>query len=202
MQDIELLAIVEVDKEARILCRAPTCKHTVYKRIHVLKHNGTLTVYGSECFKKLVGQPSEFKPQYSTSTGRSLTPDERALLLDNTEKLIAQFAAEALLLQAKKVTAPPTVAEKISEVPFAPTVQAAPSNVDLWQQRQAAKEAWERKTFTMPTMAKQATKPPIWQVWTTQDWEHWARQRLAGKAAWIDTPEAMIAWKALMATQN
>ena len=78
MQDIELLAIVEVDKEARILCRAPTCKHTVYKRIHVLKHNGTLTVYGSECFKKLVGQPSEFKPQYSTSTGRSLTPDERA----------------------------------------------------------------------------------------------------------------------------
>lgn len=54
----------------------------------------------------------------------------------------------------------------------------------------------------MPTMAKQATKPPIWQAWTAQDWEHWARQRLAGKTAWIDTPEAMIAWKALMATQN
>lgn len=32
-----LLAIVEVDKTARVYCAQPGCKHTVYKAIHVVR---------------------------------------------------------------------------------------------------------------------------------------------------------------------
>lgn len=198
LDDVQLLAIVEVSKEERILCRAPNCKHSVYKRIHVIKVNNTITVYGSECFKKLVGQNTELKPQFSTSIGRGLTSEERALLLENTEKLIAQFAAETLQAQTKVITTQPIPSEEISQ-PI-PTIKPQQNNLDLWEQRQAAKESWQHKTFTRPPQPTQTSKPPIWATWTSLEWQQWAKQRLAGKAAWIDTPEAIIAWKALIAT--
>lgn len=50
-----------------------------------------------------------------------------------------------------------------------------------------------------PVVVAQAVHiPAIWKSWTKADWQTWAEKRLAGKAAWIDTPEAKAAWDALV----
>jgi DNA relaxase NicK len=57
------------------------------------------------------------------------------------------------------------------------------------------------------TDSKPAVKPnPVvvagtskaWAQWTKADWTTWAERRLAGKAVWIDAPEAQAAWDALV----
>lgn len=59
----ELFAIVEVDQADRVVCQAPGCGHSVYKRIHVVRQYGQTSVYGSDCFARLfadivrAGQP-------------------------------------------------------------------------------------------------------------------------------------------------
>lgn len=93
MTDIRLLAVVEVPQNERVVCQAPNCKHPIYKRIHVVLQDRQLTVLGSECFKKLFGEEHS-GPNYGSSEGRLLTPEERLLLVGNTARLIAQFEAE------------------------------------------------------------------------------------------------------------
>ena len=100
MTDACLLAVVEVPQSDRVICRAPGCKHPVYKRIHVVLENGAITVLGSECFKKLFGEKLS-TPSYGTSEGRLLTPEERQLLIDNTARLIEQFEVEHLVTLEK-----------------------------------------------------------------------------------------------------
>lgn len=100
----QLLAVVEVDKADRVVCQAEGCGHGVYRRIHVVRHgDGTLGVYGSDCFGRLFGQLADKAPQYRSGDGRELTAEERLMLAENTERLIAQFEAEhqALLEQAR-----------------------------------------------------------------------------------------------------
>jgi hypothetical protein len=91
----ELLAVVEVDKADRVACQATGCGHAVYKRIHVVRHDGKVCVYGSDCFGKLFANllPNA-SPRYGTSDGRELTLEERRLLVENTERLLAQFEVE------------------------------------------------------------------------------------------------------------
>jgi hypothetical protein len=93
MTAFRLLAVVEVPQADRVVCQAPGCKHPVYKRIHVVQKYGNLTVLGSECFKKLFGE-AHSTPSYGSGDGRLLTPEERQLLVENTERLISQFEAE------------------------------------------------------------------------------------------------------------
>lgn len=89
----ELLAIVEVDKADRVACQAEGCGHGVYKRIHVVRHDGKVGVYGSDCFDKLFGsRMPNAKPRYGGGDGRELTPDERLMLVESTERLLAQWA--------------------------------------------------------------------------------------------------------------
>jgi hypothetical protein len=91
----ELLAIVEVDKADRVACQAEGCGHGVYKRIHVVRHDGKVGVYGSDCFDKLFGsRMPNAKPRYGGGDGRELTPDERLMLVESTERLLAQFETE------------------------------------------------------------------------------------------------------------
>lgn len=100
----QLLAVVEVDKADRVVCQAERCGHGVYRRIHVVRHgDGTLGVYGADCFGRLFGQLEDKAPQYGSSDGRELTAEERLMLAENTERLIAQFEAEhqAVLEQAR-----------------------------------------------------------------------------------------------------
>lgn len=93
MTSFRLLAVVEVPQADRVVCQAPGCKHPVYKRIHVVQEDGKLTVLGSACFKKFFGE-AHSTPSYGSGEGRLLTPEERQLLAENTERLIAQFETE------------------------------------------------------------------------------------------------------------
>jgi hypothetical protein len=100
----QLLAVVGVDKAERVVCQAEGCGHGVYRRIHVVRHDGGgLGVYGSDCFGRLFGQLVETPPRYGSGEGRELSAEERQMLADNTERLIAKFETEhqALLEQAR-----------------------------------------------------------------------------------------------------
>ncbi len=96
-----LLAIVEVDKAERVYCAQPGCNHTVYKAVHVVRDGEKLLVLGSTCFIKRYGSPTALgKAQHWGGNGKLLTTEERALLAENTEALLARFAAdEARLLE-------------------------------------------------------------------------------------------------------
>jgi hypothetical protein len=95
MDDAKLLAIVEVDPADRVVCQAEGCGHSVYKRVHVVSSGGELHVYGSDCYAKLFGgNPAMARPHYGSSDARVLTDAERALLAENTARLIEQFEAE------------------------------------------------------------------------------------------------------------
>jgi hypothetical protein len=96
MDTIELLAVVGVDKVDRVYCQCPGCKRPIYAKIHVIRLNGKITVYGSECFKKLYGIYNEYIPKYTGSNQKQLTQEERMLLLENTEKLIEKFESEII----------------------------------------------------------------------------------------------------------
>jgi len=191
MPNISLLAVVEVDKTERVICRAPKCGHSVYKRIHVTKIDETITVLGSECFKKICGDKTSSKPHYGTTTGRRLTAEERRLMIENTEKLIKQFEEEVRI-----ASAPKPAPQLVLEMPC-PTQQI--NTVKEWERRNAAREAWQMDKQLLrqgiPTLELTTNE---WADWGEADWVEWAKQRFAGKAQWIDTPEAVAAWKKLM----
>lgn len=90
-----LLAIVEVDKSEKVFCAQPGCHHTVYKAIHVVKEGEMLLVLGSTCFEKRYGNLKALsKAQHWGGNGKVLTSEERALLAQNTQALLARFEAE------------------------------------------------------------------------------------------------------------
>ena len=91
----ELLAIVEVDQADRVVCQATGCGHSVYKRIHVVRQYGHASVYGSDCFARLFADIVRAGHlRYGSAEARLLSAGERALLAQNTERLLAQFETE------------------------------------------------------------------------------------------------------------
>ena len=91
-----LLAVIEVPFEERVRCAADGCGHSVYRRVHLVRVDEFTKVYGSDCFSRLFGSTPTGKevPKYTGGAGRSLTPDERELLKENTERLIERFERE------------------------------------------------------------------------------------------------------------
>ena len=131
MSDAKLLAVVEVPSEDRVRCQSTGCNHPVFRRIHVVRENSVIRVYGSECFKKLfVGLPvASSMPQYTSSDGRQLTEEERQLLIENTERLIQQFESDCQAELARKAAleaARPAPAQTKS-LPLQPTTAARPA---------------------------------------------------------------------------
>lgn len=127
MSTAQLLAIVEVPRDDRVRCQSAGCNHSVFRRIHVVRENSVVRVYGSECFKKLfVGLPVvSSTPQYTSSDGRHLTEEERQILIENTERLIQQFESEhqsELARQAALVAARSTPAQPTPPLPSKPSV--------------------------------------------------------------------------------
>lgn len=95
-----LLAIVEVDKSEKVFCAQPGCHHSVYKAIHVVKDGEQMLVLGSTCFKKRYGSLTALgKAQHWGGSGKLLTSEERALLAENTQALLALFEAEEAKLR-------------------------------------------------------------------------------------------------------
>jgi hypothetical protein len=133
----ELLAIVEVPRDERVRCQAAGCNHPVFRRIHVVREGAAVSVYGSECFKRLfVGLPvGSSSPRYGTSEGRSLTDEERQLLIENTERLIQQFEAE---YQAEVAREAALAAKRDAERRQAPP---PPSQLQAWPQFRAPRPA-------------------------------------------------------------
>ena len=100
----KLLAIVSIEHADRVRCGQPTCGHSVYRRIHVVRESGKLLVLGSTCFSKRYGADTALgSARYGGGEGRPLTEAERQLLVNNTEALLARFEEEAALLEAAKV---------------------------------------------------------------------------------------------------
>lgn len=96
MMEDGLLAILQVAKDKRVRCQAPNCTRTVYKRIHVVRLGGAVTIYGSECFKiQFEGQAiGKSEPRFSSVTDKRLSDVERAFLDSNTELLLQRLALE------------------------------------------------------------------------------------------------------------
>lgn len=96
-----LLAVVEVDKADRILCQAEGCGHAVYKRIHVALAGLEFKVLGSQCYERLYGQakPTGQVPQYGTTSGTLLTPEERLVLVENTAAFIEALEAKRVEME-------------------------------------------------------------------------------------------------------
>lgn len=116
-----LKAILQVEKENRVQCQQPGCAHGVYRAIHVIEEDGTLSVLGSTCFKKRFGRIDALgKPTYGGGSGQLLSEEERQMLISNTaaliEQLEAQRKAESEIARAK-VTALRATFERNYEQP-------------------------------------------------------------------------------------
>lgn len=87
-----LLKVVEVHPDDKVLCRAEGCGRGVYKRIHVVEVEGSITVMGSDCFDRLYGAGGREEALYGGSSldseVRMLSAEERALMEANTEAFI------------------------------------------------------------------------------------------------------------------
>ena len=93
-----LLAIVAVPQTNRVLCQQPGCRHSVYAAIHVVDEDGQLLALGSSCFAKRYGSAQALgQPLHAgaSGSGRTLTDEERQLLIENTAELIERFKVEA-----------------------------------------------------------------------------------------------------------
>ena len=90
-----LRAILAIDFEHRVRCQQPGCGHSVHAAVHVVEEAGQLLVLGSTCFAKRYGTAGALgSAQYGGGTGRKLTDEERLLLAENTQTLLAHFEAE------------------------------------------------------------------------------------------------------------
>lgn len=91
-----LRAVVTVDQVDRVRCQQSGCGHSVYASVHIVEENGRLLVLGSTCFAKRFGAANALgSAKFGAGAGRKLTNEERDMLLQNTETLIAHFEAEA-----------------------------------------------------------------------------------------------------------
>jgi len=91
----QLLAIVSVQPEDRVLCAQPNCGHSVFAQIHVVQEDEKLLVLGSTCYGKRYGGAAALgAPRHGGTGGRPLTAAERQLLANNTAALLAQFEQE------------------------------------------------------------------------------------------------------------
>ncbi len=149
MSHLHLLAVVEVDPQDRVVCQAPGCGHGVYKRIHIVADTaGVLHVYGADCFAKLSGQGARAAaggPRYGNGEGRLLNAAERALLAENTARLIELFEAErqtAIAVAAERAAAEAAERDRAARAAQAAAEQAAAVAV---AQRAAAERAHARQ---------------------------------------------------------
>lgn len=92
MNDIELLAVIEVPETKPVLCQAQQCGRSVYRAVHVIREGENLRIYGSECAKKLFGVSGTKERSDRTSVVTAdLTERDVDLLNENTAALLEEL---------------------------------------------------------------------------------------------------------------
>jgi hypothetical protein len=120
MSGVFLVAVVEVEKENRIVCQAPGCGRAVYRRIHIALADDAFTLLGSDCFERLYGADGQVHmPYYDWGPGRRLTDEERAQLTQNTAEFIERLELERTrhLANAVKVETVAVVPRPVASMP-------------------------------------------------------------------------------------
>ena len=167
-----LRAIVAVDALHRVQCQQPGCGHSVYAAIHVVEEDGHLLVLGSTCFAQRYGSASALgSAQYGGAGGQKLTDEERQLLIQNTEALLARFEAQAAT-DAEAVALAKTQAE-------ASELLQKQQMVEKLQRLRALSVAQQS---ARPGMTQPSRSPWPWQMeqtsvalFTAPDGAHWLR---------------------------
>lgn len=152
---LELLAVLEVDPADRIRCQAPGCRHTVYRRIHVIRTPEGITVLGSTCFRTMyAGTPlRRAAPRYTDTSGRRLSAAEALQLATNTTMLLEALEAEHNTQQAARtVLARPFAASFARNAP-----KAAPVPTEALED--ARREATRRVQARHPDLADELHLP-------------------------------------------
>lgn len=92
MNEIELLAVIEVPKTKTVLCQAQQCGRSVYRAVHILREGENLRIYGSECAKKLFGASGgRAQPNRKPVITADLTERDVDLLNANTAALLEEL---------------------------------------------------------------------------------------------------------------
>lgn len=120
MSAVFLVAVVEVEKENRIVCQAFGCGRAVYRRIHIALADNAFTLLGSDCFERLYGADGQVHmPYYDWGPGRRLTDEERAQLTQNTAEFIERLEFERArhVANAVKVETVAVVPHPVASMP-------------------------------------------------------------------------------------
>jgi hypothetical protein len=90
-----LVAIIELEKVDRVLCQAANCHHSIFRRVHIVLKGQEFQLLGSSCFNRWYGHlPIENRtPQFGSTAGIPMTPENRDLLLRNTADFVAYLHA-------------------------------------------------------------------------------------------------------------
>ena len=118
----ELLQIVEVEQENRVRCCAPSCNRSVYKKIHIVRDNGEILVLGEKCYGLIYKTRESKQSNYFSNRSRKLSSEERMLLIESTESLIALFEKEHKEKEATHKAATPVTAENYTPKKTMPEV--------------------------------------------------------------------------------
>lgn len=98
-QENELLAVVTVADDKKVVCLHDNCMRPISKAVHIVRIDGKITVVGSTCYKKsvvhLISQKNQ-EAKYLGAAGTMLSENDRELLLNNTESLIEQYETHAI----------------------------------------------------------------------------------------------------------
>ena len=173
-----LRAVVAVSVENRVQCQQPGCGHSVHAAIHVVEEYGRLLVLGSTCFAKRYGGIRALgQAEHGGAGGRKLTDEERLLLIQNTEALLAHFElqefarAEAAALVLKQAQ----VEQSLRTHQGADKLQAL--NAADKERQAALASGADNRGLALPRRS-----PWIWQrdgtsvaVFTAPSGDHWVR---------------------------
>ena len=124
--DVFLVAVVEVEYDKRILCQAPGCGRSVYRKIHIVLESTEFTLLGYDCYRRIYGSDAVREPFYSWGSDRRLTDEERQQLIENTAAFIEQLEQELVsssLERGQSATASPAFSPK-SEPVYMPSQPA------------------------------------------------------------------------------
>jgi len=95
-----LYAILKLNFSQRIRCQREGCGHSVYAAVYVVRKGGQFVLLGRDCFSAVFGHEwglgrPKWMPNYSSSTGgRTLTEQEREMLLENTAVFLQKLESE------------------------------------------------------------------------------------------------------------